>query len=193
MEMFEHEYEADAPPPKHGVLLCVWGLCAALLLGPSILVWFVRGTALALSCAPGPALCSGLELGGGLRDTLDLSWFIGENALFALAIAFTAAVLALIMRRPLLAALSPLVLPLAALAFPTLAVYASTYSGCQINEDGIGDCALWGTHMGMTFHHAAQASATLYDIVPYSFALALMVGFIGFLFFRPNPTVPELR
>jgi hypothetical protein len=186
MAMYEDLDEARAPPPKHSILLCVWGLCAALLLGPSILVWFVRGTALAMGCAPGPALCRGMELGGGLRDTLDLSWFIGENVLFALAVAFAAAVLALILRRPLLAALSPLVLPLAALAFPALAVFASTYSGCQVNEDGIGDCALWGTHMGMTFHHAAQASSTLYDIVPYSFALALMVGFIGFLFFRPS-------
>lgn len=193
MEMYDDMDEADSPSPKHSVVLCVWGLCAAVLLGPSVLVWFVRGTALAMGCAPGPALCHGMELGGGLRDTLDLAWLIGENALFALALAFAAAVLALTLRRPLLAALSPLVLPLAALAFPTLAVFASTYSGCQVNEDGIGDCALWGAHMGMTFHHAAQASATLYDIVPYSFALALMVGFIGFLFFRPSPNGNGVR
>src|ERR1700733_14874810 len=119
MEMYDDTDEADSPPLKHSLLLCVWGVCAAVLLGPSVLVWFVRGTALAMGCAPGPALCRGLELGGGLRDTLDLAWFIGENALFALAIGFAAAILALPLRRPLLAALSPLVLPLAALAFPT--------------------------------------------------------------------------
>jgi hypothetical protein len=187
MELHDDMDEAESPAPKHSLPLCAWALCAAVLLGPSILVWFVRGSALAMGCAPGPALCRGMELGGGLRDTLELAWLVGLNALFALAIAFAAAVLALTLRRPLLAALSPLVLPLAALAFPALAVYASTYSGCQVDEDGIGDCALWGAHMGMTFHRAAQASATLYDIVPYSFALALMVGFIGFLFFRPSP------
>ncbi|MGD0144185.1 MAG: hypothetical protein ABSC92_13585 [Rhizomicrobium sp.] len=186
MDMYRDMDEAEASPPKHSLLLCVWGLCAAVLLGPSVLVWFVRGTAWAMGCAPGPGLCRGMELGGGLRDTLDLAWFIGQAALFSLAISFAAAVIALLLRRPLLAALSPLVLPLAALAFPALAVFASTYSGCQVNEDGIGDCSLWGNHMGMTFHNAAQASATLYDIVPYSFALALMIGFIGFLFFRPH-------
>jgi hypothetical protein len=193
MEMYGDMDEAESPPPKHSLVLCIWGLCAAVLLGPSTLVWFVRGTALAMGCAPGPALCHGLELGGGLRDTLDLAWLVSLNALFALAISFVAAVLALTLRRPLLAALSPLVLPLAALAFPALAVFASTYSGCQVSEDGIGDCALWGAHMGMTFHDAAQASATLYDVVPYSFALALMVGFIGFLFFRPHLNGRDFR
>jgi len=188
MVMYDEFDEAESLPPKHSLPLCAWGLCAAVLLGPSVLVWFVRASALAMGCAPGPALCRGMELGAGLHDTLDLAWLIGESALFALAIALAAAVLALALRRPLLAALSPLVLPLAALAFPTLAVYASTYSGCQVNEDGIGDCALWGAHMGMTFHRAARASATLYDLVPYCFALALMVGFIGFLFFRPSPS-----
>lgn len=186
MEPYEDD-EDVAPPPRHSLALCAWGLCAAVLLGPSVLVWFVRGTAFAMGCMPGPDLCRGMTLGGGLRDTLDLAWLISLNGLFALAIAFAAAVIALILRRPLLAALSPLVLPLAALAFPTLAVFASTYSGCQVNEDGIGDCTLWGAHMGMTFHHAAQASQTIYDVVPYCFALALMVGFIGFLFFRPLP------
>jgi hypothetical protein len=186
MDPYDQDYEEQQPSGR-SIMLCVWFLCAAILLGPSLLVWAVRGTALAMSCAPGPALCRGMTLGGGLRDTLDFAWLVSLNGLLSLAIAFAAAIVALALRRPLLAALSPLVLPLAALAFPALAVFASTYDGCQVNEDGIGDCSLWGAHMGMTFHHAAQASQTLYDIVPYSFALALMVGFIGFLFFRPLP------
>jgi hypothetical protein len=55
-----------------------------------------------------------------------------------------------------------------------------------VNEDGIGDCMLWGAKMGMSFHEAAVASSALYDTVPYSFALALMVGALGFVFFRPK-------
>jgi hypothetical protein len=187
MGPYDEINEEESSPRPHSILLCACGVCAALLLGPSLFVWFVRGTALALSCGPGPTLCHGLTLGGGMRDTLGLAWLISLNALLSLAIAIIAAVIALILRRPLLAALSPLVLPLAALAFPTLAVYASLYPGCQANEDGIGDCSLWGAHMGMTIHNAAQASQTIYDIVPYCFALALMVGFVGFLFFRPTP------
>lgn len=186
MGLYEDEDVAELPP-KQSLALCAWFLCAALLIGPALLVWFVRATALALGCAPGPDVCRGMALGGGLRDALDLAWLISLNGLLSLAIALAAAVIALAMRRPLLAALSPLVLPLAALVLPAFAVFASTYSGCDVNEDGIGDCPLWGAHMGMTFHHAAQASQTLYDIVPYCFALALMVGFIGFLFFRPKP------
>jgi hypothetical protein len=182
-----HGFDPPPPPPERPHALSVWFFCAAVLLGPSLLVWFVRGTALALSCAPGPGLCRGMTLGGGLRDALDLAWLISLDALVALAIAFAAAIAALIGRRPLLAALSPLVLPLAALAFPALAVFASIYPACQVNEDGIGDCQLWGAAMGMTFHNAAQAQATLYDIAPYCFALALMVGLVGFLFFRPHP------
>lgn len=180
------EHDDDTPPTPISYALCVWGLCAALLFGPSLLVWIVRGTALAAGCGPGPALCRGMELGGGLRDTLALSWVIGANTFLGIVIALAAAVAALWCRRPLMAALSLLVLPIAAVALPTLAVLVSTYSGCQVNEDGIGDCTLWGANMGMSFHQAAVASTSLYDTVPYSFALSLMVGAIGFVFFRPR-------
>jgi hypothetical protein len=178
--------EDDEPQGGTPYALCVWCVCAALLLGPSILVWIVRLAAMAGSCGPGPGLCRGMSLGGGLRDTLSLSWVVGSNTFLALVIALAAAVAALSKRRPLLAALSLLLMPIAAVALPTLAVIASTYSGCQVNEDGIGDCMLWGAKMGMSFHEAAVASSALYDTVPYSFALALMVGALGFVFFRPK-------
>ncbi len=64
--------------------------------------------------------------------------------------------------------MSALLLPIAALVLPTLAVFASTYSGCAANEGGVGDCTLWGAEMGMAFHTAATAPWLLYDIVPYS-------------------------
>ncbi|HWU24812.1 MAG TPA: hypothetical protein VN154_00285, partial [Rhizomicrobium sp.] len=142
--------------------------------------------ALAGGCEPGPDLCHGMSLGNGLRDTLALSWFIGANTFLALLIAFLGAVVALSKRRPLLAALGLLLMPIAAVALPTLAVFASKYSGCEVNEDGVGDCMLWGAKMGMSFHQAATASAALYDTVPYSVALALMVGALGLVFFRPK-------
>jgi len=178
----------DAPvAPAIPYALCVWAFCVALLVGPSVLVWVVRLIALGAGCAPGPGLCRGIPLGGGLRDTLDFAWLIGSDALLGLAIGLVAAVSALWLRRPLMAALSLLVLPLVAVVLPTLAVLVSTYAGCQVNDDGIGDCPLWGAKMGMTFHAAAIASSDLYDMVPYSFALALMVAAIGFVFFRPRP------
>ena len=101
-------------------------------------------------------------------------------------IALGAAVLALSVRRPLMAAMGLLLLPIAAVALPSLAVVLSTYAGCQINEDGIGDCVLWARKGRV--RRAPIASSTRYDTVPYSFALALMVGTIGFVFFRPKET-----
>ncbi|HUO91686.1 MAG TPA: hypothetical protein VMU22_02140 [Rhizomicrobium sp.] len=185
MHRFNYE-ESVGNPRSVSAALCFWGLCAALLLGPSLLVWVVRGAALFAHCDPGPGLCRGVALGGGLRDTLALAWFIGANTFLALVIALVSAALALSLRRPLMAAMGLLLLPIAAVVLPSLAVAFSSYAGCQVNEDGIGDCVLWGAKMGMSFHDAAIASSALYDMVPYSFALALMVGAVGFVFFRPK-------
>lgn len=179
-----HDFEPEPAAPKRSRAFTIWALCTAVLAGPSVLVWLVRATGYALQCVPGPGLCHGIALGGGLRDTLDLAWFAGTGTLFALGLAFVAAIAALIARRPLLAGLSLLILPIIGLVLPTLAVFFSSYDGCEVNEAGIGSCALWGAHMGMAFHTAAIAPWLIYAIVPYSFALALMVGVIGFLFFR---------
>jgi hypothetical protein len=162
----------------------VWCFCATLLLGPSVLVWLVRLSALGMGCEPGPDLCRNIAVGGGLRDTLDLAWLIGSNSLISLGIAFAAAIVALRLRRPLLASLSLMILPLTALVLPTLAVYTALYSGCEANEAGVGDCVLWGARMGMSFHRAAMAPWIVYGVVPYSFTFALMIGAIGLLFFR---------
>jgi len=181
-----HAFEEDeAPPPRH-TALTVWGVCVAILLVPSLLAWSVRFMALGMQCAPGPQLCQGIGLGGGLRDTLGLCWLIGTDTLLSIVIALAASIAALCDRRPLLAALSLLLLPIAALVLPTLAVYISTYDGCEVNEAGVGTCMLWGASMGMSFHHAASVPWLLYGFVPYSFALSLIVGAVGFLFFRPK-------
>jgi hypothetical protein len=181
---YDYDYEESArTAPSYAV--CLWGLCAALLVGPSVLVWIVRLAA--LGCEPGPGLCHGLALGGGLRDTLALAWVIGSNTFLALLIALISAVLALSVRKPLLASMGLLLFPISAVLLPIAAVYASMYDGCQINEDGIGDCVLWGAKMGMSFHEAAVVASGLSDTMPYSIALALMVGVVAFVFFRPKP------
>lgn len=166
--------------------LCVWGLCAALLAGPPLLVWIVRLTAFGAACTPGPSLCHGMALGGGLRDTLALAWILGAHTGPALAVALFAAIAALSERRPLLASMGLLLLPIAAVLLPIAAVSVSLYPGCAANEDGIGDCILWGAHMGMSLHEAAATTSGLSDTMPYGFALALMVGAVGFVFCRPK-------
>jgi hypothetical protein len=168
--------------------LGAWALIAATLLAPSLLVWIVRATALALQCAPGPGACHGMALGGGLRDTLNLAWTLGTHSALLVFLGIAAAIAALFARQPLLAAMSVLLLPIAALVLPTLAVFVSAYSGCAANEGGIGDCRLWGAEMGMTFHNAAMAPWLLYDIVPYAFSAAIMLGLIGWMFCRERPT-----
>lgn len=187
MQGLDHQFDEYAPSAQRvPYALCFWTICAVLLVGPSLLVWIVRMTALVAGCAPGPGPCRGMTLGGGLRDTLALSWVIGSHTFLAQMIALVSAVAALCVRRPLMAAMGLLLLPIAAVVLPSLAVVLTTYDGCQVNEDGIGDCVLWGAKMGMSFHEAAVASSSLYEAVPYSFALALMVGAIGFVFFRPK-------
>lgn len=177
-------FETDQPVREPRIAMRVWLLCAAILIGPSILVWTIRGIALAFSCMPGTGTCHGFDLGGALRLALNAAWFVGDNTFVALMIGFAASIAALFARRPLLAGLSVLLLPLGALMLPKYAVALSTYNGCPVNDAGVGDCLLWGSHMGMSFHRAALVPGLIYDVFPYSFALAMMVGVIGFIFCR---------
>ena len=178
--------EVPANVQRH-TALNIWAACVAILLGPALLVWIVRGVALAARCAPGPELCHGMMLGAGLRDTLALSWSVSTNTLILIAVALIASVAGLFARRPLLAASTLLLLPLAALILPMAAVYTSMYDGCPVSESGIGDCTLWGAQMGMSFHTAASVPWLIYGFAPYSFALALMLGIIGWFLVRTRP------
>jgi hypothetical protein len=152
---------------------------------PALLVWIVRGAALAMSCAPSPDLCHGLALGGGLHDALDLAWFVSLDTLLVVAISFIASISMLVARRPLVAALTMLLLPIAALALPALAVFSAWNADCMPNEEAVGDCLLWGAKLGMSAHNAVAAEYAIFGLVPYTFALSLMIGVIGFVFFRP--------
>jgi hypothetical protein len=177
--------DGEAPPRPRTALL-VWALCCATLLTPSLLVWIVRGTALALHCAPGPDHCHGMILGAGLRDTLDLAWILPTNSLLLLIVAFTGAIAAVIARRVLLGTLTLVAVPVIALLLPMIAVFSSTYDRCEVNEGGIGDCPLWGANMGMAFHQAANVTNLVYGFAPYTFAAALMLGMLGWFFTRPR-------
>jgi len=162
----------------------VWFIGFAILIVPGILVMFVRGVAYGLHCAPGPQVCHGLPVGEALKDTLQLSWFIAMDTLFSIGVAFLASLAALKARRPLLAALTMLIVPMLALVLPWLGVYTSLHSDCAPNEEGVGDCVLWGAHMGMSVHNAATAEQIVFNTVAYTFAIALMIGALGLLFFR---------
>jgi hypothetical protein len=182
-----HHFDPPPPPPPRHREYMVWTSCVALLVVPAILAWFVRGTAYAMSCAPGPDACRGIALGGGMRDALNLGWTISLNTLICVLVSLVAALAALKARHPLLAALTMLLLPTAALALPAFAVFTVTNADCMPNEAAVGECVLWGTKMGMSVHNAVMAEYDLFGMVPYTFALALMVGVVGFLFFRPRP------
>lgn len=182
----DHDEEEIVGAPRH-TARNIWIACVAVLLGPALLVWVVRGVALAAQCAPGPDLCHGMMLGGGLRDALTLAWIIGGNTIALTMIALIAAVAALFDRRPLLAALLLLLLPIAALILPMAAVFTSMYEGCPVSEAGIGNCMLWGAQMGMSFHTAAGVAWQIYGFLPYTFSLALMLGIIGWFLMRTKP------
>lgn len=177
------EFDREKPP----VALIVWTLCAAILLGPSLLVWIVRGVGFAAQCAPGPDPCRGEQLGGGLRDALALAWAVGTDILLMIVLAVIAAVACFAARRPLAGALSLVLFPILTPLLPMLAVYVSRYDGCEINADGIGTCMLWGARMGRSFHTAAAVPDMIYGFVPYSFAVALMVSLLGWFLARPKP------
>lgn len=170
--------------------LKVWAACVFVLLAPALFVWLLRCAALAAHCAPGPQLCHGIALGSGLRDALFFAWMVGANSFWLVLIAVGAALTALLARQPLIAALTLLLLPLATLMLPMAAVYSARYPGCSVSEAGIGDCALWGANMGVSFHAAADVPWQIYNFAPYSFALALMLGVLGWFFTRPR-TVPH--
>ena len=184
--MDEEEDHHSAHKRPHTALQ-IWAACAAILLGPSLLVWIVRAVALGAQCAPGPDLCRGMELGGGLRDALSLAWWVSTNTLILVTIALVAAIACLFARRPLLAASTLLLMPFAALILPMTAVYVSMYQGCPVSEAGIGDCTLWGAQMGMSFHTAASVLWLIYGFAPYSVSLALMLGAIGMFLLRARP------
>jgi len=183
----EGELPIRERPP---VALIIWALCLAILLGPSLLVWIIRGVGFAAQCAPGPDLCRGMALGGGLRDALTLAWGIGTDILLTVALATIAAVACFTGRRALTGTICLVLLPILPALLPMFAVVVSRYDGCEINADGIGTCVLWGATMGRSFHIAATIPDLVYSVLPFTLALALVVSVIGWFLARPKPPPP---
>lgn len=188
-ENFDDMAEREKPP----VALIVFVLCLTILLGPSLLVWVIRGVGFTAQCAPGPGLCHGMMLGGGLRDALSLAWGVGTDILLVLVLTTIIAVACFAARRPVSGVLCLLLLPVLPSLLPMLAVFVSRFDGCEISPDGVGDCTLWGAHMGRSFHIAATVPDMIYGFVPYSFALALMIGLVGWFLARPKATQPVIH
>jgi hypothetical protein len=189
-----HNLEFDEGSERREKLhaaLIVFAVCLAILLGPALLVWVIRGVGFAARCAPGPDLCRGITLGGGLRDALALAWGVGTDTLLVLAVTTIAAVACFASRRPLGGVLCLILLPILPSLLPMLAVFVTKYDGCEINADGVGNCMLWGANMGRSFHVAATVPDMIYGFVPYSFALALMVGILGWFLARPKAPPPH--
>lgn len=186
MEGHDYTSARDRQP----VSLIVWALCVTVLLGPSLLVWIIRGVGFAAQCAPGPELCRGMALGGGLRDALLLAWGVGTDILLFIVLAVIASVACFAARRTLSGALSLMLLPILTPVLPMLAVYVSRYDGCDVNADGIGRCVLWGAEMGKSFHTAATVPDMIYGFMPYSVAVTLMVSLLGWFLARPKPQPP---
>jgi hypothetical protein len=131
-----------------------------------------------------------MSLGGGVRDALSLAWGVGTDILLTLVLATIAAVARFTARHRLTGALSLVFLPILPALLPMLPVFVSRFDGCEINPDGIGTCALWVARMGKSFNTAATVPDMIYGMVPYSFALALMVSLIGWFLARPKPPPP---
>jgi len=175
-------YEIEPSRPR--IAAFIIGLCLTVLLGPSVLVWAARGTGFVAGCASEPQLCHGTTFGWGLQASLTLAWWIGTKVVLLIALATITAAACFAMRRPLAAGLALLFLPILPSLLPMLAVYVSRYRGCDINPDGIGVCMFWGTAMGKAFHTAATVPDLIYGFVPYSFAIALIVGVVGWFVTR---------
>jgi len=186
----DQDFDSVVTEEKPPVALIIFVLCITVLLGPSLLVWIIRGVGFAAQCAPGPDLCRGMTLGGGLRDALSLAWGISTDLLLVMVLATIAAVACFAARRPLSGTLCLLLLPLITPVLPMLAVLVSKFDGCDINADGIGNCTLWGAQMGRSFHVAATIPDMIYGLVPYSVAIALMIGLLGWFLARPKTPAP---
>lgn len=163
----------------------LWLIGLAVLLVPALAAWIVRLIGLALRCDPSAAACLGAPfdavLGTALRTTLDIAWLVSTTVPLTLGIAIFAALAAVVALRPVSAALTLLIAPLAALLLPTILVGFTKYEDCQVNVDGLGDCKVWGESMGMAFHTAASASQLIYTYTPVVVAGALVVGLLGWI------------
>jgi len=176
----------------------LWLFVVAALTLPVAAAWLARGAFAALGCEPAAAQClsdpANAILIAAFKATLDIAWIMGTTPLLTLGLTTLATVAAIIGLRPVHAALTVLVVPLASLLLPVWLVGQTAYRGCAVSEAKIGDCVLWGAHMGETFHNAAIAPALIYTYTPFAVAGALVAGLLGWIVYwgarqmsKPHP------
>lgn len=163
----------------------VWLFALALMLAPAIIGWIVRGVTMASGCVPAAQSCLREPyaplLGSAFKGLLDFAWIIGASSPVTLGLACFAALAAVFAARPVAAALTMLFGPLLALLMPIALVGQTAYRGCAVNENGLGDCVLWGKNMGATFHMAATAQELIAGYMPFAVAGALVAGLLGWI------------
>lgn len=169
---------------RHAAVL-TWATCAFMLVGIPLLAWVVRIVGFAAGCVPGAEPCLDVPLADVFRFFLNLSWLFSAHLFWLILISVVATLAAFFKRLPLFGTLSFFLLPILSLALPMLAVYVSKYDGCEINPDGVGNCILWGTRMGASFHTAATVQDKLYDVMPHLAGLTVMLGLLGWFFAHP--------
>jgi len=179
--------DIENEPRRFNPSLALFIAINAALIVPSLAAWILRAIAFAEGCTPGPKLCHGMPLGLFLRDALAVAWAIPADTLLLVTVAVAATIAGLFAKRPLTSAACLLIMPVASLVLPMVAVVSARYDGCTVDESGVGDCMLWGTNMGMSFHTAAQVPQLIFDFFPYTAALALMLGLLGWFFAQPRP------
>lgn len=172
---------------NHRKALALWTLCVAIAIGPSLAVWLLRLAGAVGGCAPGPALCHGTALGEGLKAALALCWMITLNGVVPVVLSIVASLLAFRAYRPMLGTLTLLIMPVATLVLPLLAVHFTRYANCPVAADGMGSCEVWGASMGMAFHNAVAARDLIFNIVPYTFSFTVMGGLAGFFLTHAKP------
>jgi hypothetical protein len=184
---FQDHFE---PPQPRGngvatVARHVWLFVVAALTLPVTAAWIVRGIFAVAGCEPAAAACmsdpANAILAAAFKATLDIAWLMGSMPELTLGLTTLATVAAIIGLRPIHAAVTVLVVPLAALLLPVWLVGSTAYPGCAVNEAQVGDCILWGAHMGDTFHNAAIAPSLIYTYTPFAVAGALVAGLLGWI------------
>ena len=166
---------------RHRLAKSVWLLGLVAFAAPALAGWLILGFGHAKGCAFGAAACDKLPaLGLFFKQSLDIAWILGLNAVALILLTGIVALAAIQARSPGRAFVGVFGGPTAALLLPVLVVTSALYPGCHI-DDGGSSCQFWGVAMGSSFSAAAVAPWMFYIIPPVGFAAALAVTLIAFI------------
>ena len=158
----------------------VWLLGILAFAAPALAAWAILAIGHYEGCAPGAAACGKLPaLGLFFKQSLDVAWMLGINAVPLILLTGVVALAAILARSPGRAFVGVFGGPTAAMLLPILVVMSALYPGCRIDKGG--SCQFWGVAMGNSFSAAAVAPWLVYIIPPVGFAAALAVMLIAFI------------